>query len=71
VPPAHAGSGGGVVTTLAQIGNGCGVTVVGALYYAVAAANSPRAALLASLATLAVAIAATAGFLRALDRARR
>jgi MFS family permease len=70
VPPAHAGSGGGVVTTLQQIGNGCGVTVIGALYYGVAAADSPQAALLASLATLAVAITATAVLLRVLGRAR-
>src|SRR5215470_8655049 len=56
VPPAHAGSGGGVVSTVQQIGNGSGVAVIGALYYAIQAADSPRVAFVASLALLAVAV---------------
>src|SRR5262249_60459296 len=42
VSEAHAGSGGGVVSTMQQIGNGSGVAVVGALYYAVQAFESAR-----------------------------
>jgi sugar phosphate permease len=68
VPAAHAGSGGGVVSTVQQIGNASGVALVGALYYAVQAAHSARLAILASLAALAMAIAVTALLLRALDR---
>ena len=67
VPPAHAGSGGGVMSTVQQIGNGCGVAVIGAVYYAVQATDSPRTALLASLGILTIAIATTAGCLRILD----
>jgi EmrB/QacA subfamily drug resistance transporter len=70
VPAAHAGSGGGVMMTIQQIGNGCGVAVVGAIYYGVASEDSARAAVLASLAVLAVAIAITAGFVRALGEAK-
>jgi EmrB/QacA subfamily drug resistance transporter len=69
VPAAHAGSGGGVVSTVQQIGNASGVALVGALYYAVQASHSARWAILASLTTLAMAIAVTAVLLRALDRA--
>ena len=69
VPAAHAGSGGGVVSTVQQIGNASGVALVGALYYAVQAAHSARWAILASLAAFAMAIAVTAVLLRALDRA--
>jgi predicted MFS family arabinose efflux permease len=65
VPTAHAGSGGGVVTTVQQVGNGAGVAVIGALYYGLQAAHSGRFALLACLAILAVSIALTAGCLRA------
>jgi EmrB/QacA subfamily drug resistance transporter len=71
VPAAHAGSGGGVMTTVQQIGNGCGVAVVGALYYAVQATHSPPAAAIASLAVLMVAIAISAAFLQMLNRARQ
>jgi predicted MFS family arabinose efflux permease len=68
VPPSHAGSGGGVVSTIQQIGNGSGVAMVGALYYAVQAAGSARVAFLASVALLAVAVAVTAGFIHMLGR---
>ena len=67
VPTAHVGSGGGVLSTVQQIGNGSGVAVVGALYYAAQATHSADYALLASLGTLAMAIAIAAG-LRMLGR---
>src|SRR5262249_13002356 len=67
-PGAHAGSGGGVVSTMQQIGNGSGVAVVGALYYAVQAAESARVAFAASLALLAIAIAVTATLISRLAR---
>ena len=70
VPEAHAGSGGGVVSTMQQIGNGSGVAVVGALYYAVQAAESARVAFAASLALLAIAIAVTATLISRLARTR-
>jgi EmrB/QacA subfamily drug resistance transporter len=69
VPPAHAGSGGGVMMTVQQMGNGSGVAVVGTLYYAVQAADSAGTALVAALAILAIAVALTASFIRALGRA--
>jgi hypothetical protein len=71
VPTVHAGSGGGVVSTVQQIGNASGVTLVGALYYAVLSAHSAHSAqlaMLASLVALAMAIAVTAVLLRALNR---
>lgn len=68
VPAAHAGSGGGVMSTVSQIGNGAGVAVIGALFYAVAATHSTRDAFLASLAILAIALAIAASFLRLLGR---
>ena len=67
-PPAHAGSGGGVVSTVQQVGNASGVAVGGALYYAVAAADSARVAFEASLVLLAVAVAVTAGLIGRLGR---
>jgi predicted MFS family arabinose efflux permease len=71
VPAAHAGSGGGMVSTVQQIGNATGVALVGALYYAVQAAHSARWAIPASLTALAMAIAVTAVLLHALDRVDR
>ncbi|HUB13644.1 MAG TPA: MFS transporter [Acetobacteraceae bacterium] len=70
VPAAHAGSGGGVISTMQQIGNASGVALIGALYYAVQAAGSARLAILASLLGLGTAIAITAMLLRML-RPRR
>jgi EmrB/QacA subfamily drug resistance transporter len=70
VPPTHAGSGGGVMMTVQQIGNGIGVAVVGTLYYAVQAANSAHTALVAALVILAIAILITGCFVRALGQAR-
>jgi EmrB/QacA subfamily drug resistance transporter len=70
VPAAHAGSGGGVVSTMSQIGNASGVAVMGAIYYAIQAAHPAYDALVASLAALAIAIAVAASLLRLLDRTR-
>ena len=70
VPAGHAGSGGGVVSTVQQIGNASGGTLVGGLDYAVQAAHTANLALLASLAALAMAIAATAALLRARHSSR-
>ena len=69
VPAAHAGSGGGVMITVQQIGNAAGVAVIGTLYYSIQAAHSARYALLASLGCLAISIGLSAGLLRVLDRA--
>jgi MFS family permease len=71
VPTGHAGSGGGVVSTVQQIGNGCGVAVIGALYYGCQAIGSPRDALMACLATLIVALVLTAALLWSIGRAQR
>jgi len=68
VPTAHAGSGGGVLSTVQQIGNGSGVAVVGALYYAAQATHSADYAFLASLAVLAMAVAVTVALLHVLGR---
>jgi hypothetical protein len=69
VPVLHAGSGGGVISTVQQAGNAAGVAAVGALYYTLLAAEpSGSAAVLASLAALALAIALTAVMLRVLAR---
>jgi len=56
------------VSTVQQIGNASGVAVVGALYYAISAADSARVAFVASLVLLAVAVAVTAGLIGRLDR---
>jgi EmrB/QacA subfamily drug resistance transporter len=69
VPAAHAGSGGGVMITVQQIGNAAGVAVIGTLYYSIQAAHSARYALLASLGCLAISIGLSAGLLCVLDRA--
>lgn len=70
VPQAHAGSGGGVLMTVQQIGNGSGVATVGALYYAAQVAASAHTALVAALSVLAISPVITGGFVRALGRAR-
>jgi EmrB/QacA subfamily drug resistance transporter len=71
VPTSHAGSGGGVVSTVQQIGNGCGVAVIGTLYYGCQATGTAREALIACIATLIFALVLTAGFLRSMDRTPR
>jgi EmrB/QacA subfamily drug resistance transporter len=70
VPAAHAGSGGGVLSTVQQVGNASGVAVIGALFYAVLATDSARYAFSACLSTMAVAIAIAAVFLRVLGPVR-
>jgi hypothetical protein len=71
VPTAHAGSGGGVVSTVQQIGSASGVTLVGGLYYTVQSAHSARLAILASLTALAMAVTVTALLLQVLHRGHR
>ena len=66
IPPAHAGSGAGIVNTLQQIGNAGGVAVIGALFLTVQTAQSTAAAYLAALTALVVALAVTAGLVAAL-----
>jgi len=56
VPPASAGAGAGLYGTTTQIANAAGVAAIGAVFFAVAAARSPRLALLASLALFALSI---------------
>ena len=56
--------------TVQQVGNGAGVAVIGALYYSIQAAYSPRYALLLSLGVLAISLALTIGLLRLLGRPR-
>lgn len=63
VPAGHAGSGAGLISMVQQIGNGTGVATVGALYFAIQAHASDRAAFLAALVLLAVALAVTAALL--------
>ena len=63
VPGPHAGSGGGVMSTVQQIGNATGVAMIGAVYYAAAARFGARDAMLASLTILVAALTATAGLL--------
>jgi EmrB/QacA subfamily drug resistance transporter len=70
VPPAHAGSGGGVLMTVQQIGNATGVAVVGTLYYAVQVADSAHTALVTALATLAISLVITGAFVRGLGQIR-
>jgi MFS family permease len=70
VPAAHAGSGGGGVSTVQQIGNASGVAAVGALFYSLQAAHPAHEALVACLGVLAAAIAVTAGFLWTLRKRR-
>ena len=59
-----------MMTTVQQIGNGGGVAVVGALFYAIAAGGSVHDAFLVSLGVLAMAVGLTAGILYLLGRTR-
>lgn len=63
VPPTQAGSASGVLVTSQQVANAAGVALAGALYFSTLASTTPLAALLATLAGLALAIAATMVFL--------
>ena len=63
VRPASAGSGAGMYGTTAQIANAAGIAAIGAVFFAIEAARSTRAALLVSLALFALSIVASAAFL--------
>jgi MFS family permease len=63
VKPASAGSGSGMYGTTQQIGNAAGVAAIGAVFFALAATDSSRHALFASLAAFVLSIAASAAFL--------
>ncbi len=63
VPPTQAGSASGVLVTSQQVANAAGVALAGALYFSMLASTTPPAALLTTLAGLALAIAATMVFL--------
>ena len=64
VPPSHAGSGAGVLSTVQQIGNASGVAVVGAIYFGVGQSFGSRPTVSFSLALLAVVFAILAAILR-------
>ncbi len=68
VPAAHAGSGGGVMSTVQQIGNASGVAAIGAVYYGIPVAHSTSEGILACLALLATVLSVTAALLRGLAR---
>jgi predicted MFS family arabinose efflux permease len=65
----HAGAGAGILTTTQQVANATGVALTGAVYFAVAAVLGDRWALVATMALLACALAATVGFLRRMGAA--
>jgi predicted MFS family arabinose efflux permease len=69
VKPVSAGSGAGMYGTTAQIANAAGVAAIGAVFFAIEAAQSARLALLVSAALFALSIAACAGFLAWMRRA--
>jgi len=64
VPPAHAGSGAGVLSTIQQIGNASGVAVIGAVYFGLGPTFGPGVAVAFSLALLAAAFMLLAMLLR-------
>lgn len=63
VKPASAGSGAGMYGTTSQIANASGVAAIGAVFFAIEAAQSARVALLVSLALFALSIITSAAFL--------
>ncbi|MFZ2158125.1 MAG: MFS transporter [Bradyrhizobium sp.] len=69
VKPVSAGSGSGMYGTTAQIANAAGVAAIGAMFFAVEAADSPRLALFAASALFVLSIAACATFLTWMRRA--
>ncbi len=69
VKPVAAGSASGMYGTTAQIGNAAGVAAIGAVFFAVEALQSARAALLVSLALFAAFITICAAFLAWMRRA--
>ena len=69
VKPASAGAGSGMYGTTAQIGNAAGVAAIGAVFFAIEAAGSPRLALYASCALFTLSIVICGIFLSWMRRA--
>jgi MFS family permease len=63
VKPASAGAGSGMYGTTAQIANAAGVAAIGAVFFAIEASGSARAALFAACALFALSIIACAALL--------
>jgi predicted MFS family arabinose efflux permease len=60
---AHAGSSSGMLATTQQIANGAGVVLVSSVFFSVQAVIGERYAMLAAMAVIACAVAATISFL--------
>jgi len=69
VKPASAGSGAGMYGTTAQIANAAGVAAIGAVFFAIEAAWSPKLALFAASALFTLSIVVCAAFLSWMRRA--
>jgi predicted MFS family arabinose efflux permease len=69
VKPISAGSGAGMYGTTTQIANAAGVAAIGAVFFAITAAQSARVALLTSLALFTLSITTCAVFLSWMRRA--
>ena len=69
VKPVSAGAGSGMYGTTAQIANAAGVAAIGAVFFAVESAQSPRLALLTASALFALSIITCAAFLTWMRRA--
>jgi hypothetical protein len=69
VKPASAGSGAGMYGTTSQIANASGVAAIGAVYFAMEAAQSARLAMFAALTLFALSITTCAAFLSWMRRA--
>jgi hypothetical protein len=69
VKPASAGAGAGMYGTTAQIANAAGVAAIGAVFFAIAVAQSALYALFASLTLFVSSIVACVAFLSWLRRA--
>lgn len=71
VPAAHAGSGGGVISTVQQVGNSCGIVVAGSVFYIVHGNHTARDALASSLGLLVLALFVTIGLIQQLSHSSR
>jgi EmrB/QacA subfamily drug resistance transporter len=69
VKPASAGSGAGMYGTTSQIANASGVAAIGAVFFAIEAADSAELALLVALTLFALSITTCAAFLSWMRRA--
>jgi EmrB/QacA subfamily drug resistance transporter len=69
VKPASAGSGAGMYGTTTQIANATGIAVIGAVFFAIEAAQSASLALMVSLGLFTVSIMTCAAFLSWMRRA--